>query len=92
MDGHRGLYAKWDKSYRKIKIPHDFSCIWGFEKTTTWKQTNKQKANLTQRIKEQIDGCQKAGVEGCLKNVRGNTVNNSVTTLLSDRWLLELVW
>lgn len=47
---------------------------------------------MTQRNKEQIDGCQRAGVEGCLKNVRVDAVNNSVKTLLSNIWLLELAW
>ena len=35
----------------------------------------------------------KRGVEGGMRKVKGDTVNNIVTTLLSDKWLLPgLVW
>ena len=36
MDGHRGYYAKWDKSDRERQILCDFTYIWNLKKQNKW--------------------------------------------------------
>ena len=41
MDGPRWYYAKWTKSYRKIKKPYDFNYIWNLKKKREINKNNK---------------------------------------------------
>ena len=50
MHGPRWYYVKWNKSDRKIQIPHDFTYMWNLKNKRTYTKTEKKSLNTKHKL------------------------------------------